>query len=314
MLNADYPTGQSRRRLVVGVKRGRALPLRWNSRGTARAISLFLFALLTACANEGRRDVAAVSIFGKACPECSESVRIDRAGRFEELEPHGLAAFDRRAADIAIRTLPLDELRRADRIGPLRNPAPVVIVAVTYRDGREERAPVPVGETASDGIEQLQRWTQFESIESSNIVSRDRRRSLSDSFRRGDLHAVALESLGCYGSCPRYVASFAANGIATIHRLGRRCAITARAIVPFHEVLEAASMAGAERLRPYYAIRAEDTFGARITFVTLTNVFVSYAPDRTSWGPEFLATESRLDQIVRDVHWAPALNLRRCAE
>lgn len=137
--------------------------------------------------------------------------------------------------------------------------------------------------------------------------------ALADAFRRGGLRTIALEARGCYGFCPTYLVTFASDGNATIHARGRNCDVHARAVVPFRRVVEAARSAGAAMLRPSYPARAVDTFGARITLATAHQVFVSDGPDSTSWGPEFLATESRLDQIVRDTNWFPPLDIPRCS-
>ena len=273
----------------------------------------FCVAVICGCARESGRDIAAISIFGKACANCLDGVTIQRGGRFEESRQHDLVAFDRRAAQEAFSSLPLDQLHHAPHLPELKAPATVVNVAVLFRDGRWEQAPVPLGQLGYDGISGLQRWTEFFAFRATAVVMNDRWRALSDAFQRYGFRSIGLEYAGCYGWCPAYAVTFASTGIATIRDRGPRCDVRAKAIVPFRRVLEAAASAGAARLQPFYPIRAVDTLGARITLVIAGRVFVSDGPDQTSWGSEFVATQSRLDQIVRDANWTPSLDLRRCA-
>ncbi len=140
-----------------------------------------------------------------------------------------------------------------------------------------------------------------------------RQRSIEMALRSGAPRSIALDMRGCFGWCPVYTATFAASGIATILDRGPHCRETAKAEVPFARVLEAARQAGAARLRPYYPIRSQDTVAARITLVTHDSTYVSDAPDASSWGTAFVATQSRLDQIVRDTAWMPRIDLKACA-
>jgi hypothetical protein len=203
----------------------------------SRVLGLLLLALLCACAHESNQDIVTVHILGRACPNCSDNLAIERGGTIAETgDARGLSVHDSPLAKEAI-----------------------------------------------------------------------------DDFRSGTLRAIGLEARGCYGWCPIYLVTFASDGNATIHARGPHCDVHAKAVVPFRRVLEAAGSAGAAALRPTYPIKAVDTFGARITLATAHQVFVSDGPDSTGWSPEFLATESRLDQIVRDTNWSPPLDIPRCS-
>jgi hypothetical protein len=276
-------------------------------------IALLFVVMLSACARESNQDIVSVTIIGKVCPACSDGVTINRGGRIEELGPHGITASNPRFAEQTITYLPLDEFRHAFTISTLTGPATMVGVWVAYRDGSHEHAAIPIGKVSYNGISRMQNWTEFSAWQATLVVMHDRWYGLMHSFQRSAFSSIRLESRGCYGWCPVYSVAFASDGIATIRDRGPRCDETAKAGVPFREVLDAASLGGAGRLRPYYPVEAQDTFSASIILVTPKKIFVSEGPDRTSWGSEFLATQSRLDQIVRDAVWTPKIDLRRCA-
>ncbi len=141
----------------------------------------------------------------------------------------------------------------------------------------------------------------------------ERRKALVDAFARNALRSITLEALGCYGTCPSYVVRFFADGHMTFEDKRIGCRETATAYLPFARVTEAARFAGAVFLRRRYDVRAIDTFGARITLTTTKNTFVSDGPDVQGWDPRFLATYSRLDQIVRDTTWSPRISVESCA-
>jgi hypothetical protein len=146
-----------------------------------------------------------------------------------------------------------------------------------------------------------------------NAVKPNSGKAIQTALLQHTMRSITLEMLGCYGWCPSYSVTFRSNGIATIHDHGPRCDVRAKANVRFERVLEAALYAGASRIRPYYPIKAVDSLAARITFVEEQGTYVSNGPDRNSWAPEFLATQSRLDQIVRDTQWVPRIDLQTCA-
>jgi len=277
-------------------------------------VSLLCVLLLSACVNESNSDIASVSITGNVCTNCSDALSITSDGEIKDISyPDSIVAFDpKRVADV-LKSIPIDELRNAaEHMPTLTSPANVVILAVSYRDGRQERAAVPMGLIAYQQIAKLQRWVEFAAFEATDATLANRRRAIESSLRRHTLRSITLEMLGCFGWCPSYTSTFNSNGVAAIQDHGPHCNVSGRTHVPFDQVLQAASLAGAW-LRPYYPIKAVDTLGARITFVTQHGAYVSEAPDRSSWGPEFLATQSRLDQIVRDVRWMPRIDLQRCA-
>jgi hypothetical protein len=147
-------------------------------------------------------------------------------------------------------------------------------------------------------------------LDSDEIV---RRRELVDAFSRNRVRTIELDALGCFGSCPRYVARFFADGHATFHDTRPECDEQASAHIVFDRIAEAARIGGAEALLPKYNFATQDVFAARIMIVTATKTYVSEGPDRMQWGPEFLATFTRLDQIVRDTTWTPSISLENCA-
>jgi len=278
------------------------------------AASLLSVLMLSACVNESNRDIASISIAGKACQNCSDALLIKSGGEIEDTDyRNSMTVSDPNGVGEMLKSLPLGELHNATRHMPtLTSPANVVILVVSYRDGRQEHAAIPIGQVAYNQIAKLQRWVGFWAFEATAAILANRWRAIQTSMRHRTMRSITLEMLGCYGWCPSYTATFSSNGAATIQDHGPHCNVSGRTHVPFDQVLQAASLAGAW-LRPYYPIKAVDTLGARITFVTQHGAYVSEAPDRSSWGPEFLATQSRLDQIVRDVRWMPRIDLQRCA-
>jgi len=279
----------------------------------ARVLGLLLLAVLCACTHESNQDIAVVQIHGRACPNCAEHLTIWRSGAISELTWHGLSGQNARVAGDAIDSLPLDELRQANPPPPFVGPATFASIVVSYRDGRYQQVPVPVDPGMFAGTRRLSQWMNTFAFEATEVLMKDRWRVLADAFRRGSFRAISLEARGCYGWCPIYLATFNSNGTATLHARGPRCDMRAKAIVRFRRVLDAVRSGHAATLRPAYPIQAVDTFGARITLTTAHQVFISDGPDSTSWGPEFLATESRLDQIVRDTKWSPPLDIPRCS-
>jgi hypothetical protein len=276
-------------------------------------VSLLSVLLLSACVNESNSDIASISIAGNVCANCSEALWIARDGEIKDMGyPDPMVSFDpNRVADV-FKSIPIDELHdAAGRMPTLTSPANVVILVVSYRDGRQERAAVPMGLVAYQQIAELQRWVGFAAFEATDATLANRRRTIETALRRRTMRSIRLEMLGCYGWCPSYAATFNSNGVAVIQDHGPHCNVAAKTRAPFNRVLGAASLAG--WLRPYYPIKAVDTPGARIILVTQHGEYVSLAPDRSSWGTEFLETQSRLDQIVRDARWAPAIDLQFCA-
>ena len=281
---------------------------------SACAALLLSVLALSACAHESNRDIASIWIIGKACQNCSGGLLIRSSGSIEDVDSQPpLTISEPRAVGDMLSSFPVDELHSAARHMPtLLGPANVVVLTVTYRDGRQERAPVPLGQLYNE-IAKLQRWVEVMPFQATNAVKPNSGRAIQAALLQHTMRSITQEMLGCYGWCPSYSVTFWSNGLATIHDHGPRCDLRARANVPFDRVLQAALYAGASRIRPYYPIKAVDSLAARITFVDEQGTYVSNGPDRNSWGPEFLATQSRLDQIVRDVRWTPHINLEACA-
>ncbi len=149
-------------------------------------------------------------------------------------------------------------------------------------------------------------------ILASDPVDIERRKELIDAFHRDRVRSIELDALGCYGSCPRYTARFSVDGRATLHDVRSECERTAVASIDFAHVVEAARIGGAEYLRPKYDFATVDVTAARITIRTRSKTYVSDGPDRTRWGPEFVTTFTRLDQMVRDINWRPRIALENC--
>jgi hypothetical protein len=124
----------------------------------------------------------------------------------------------------------------------------------------------------------------------------------------GRVRLVDLEMLGCFGHCPRYRVTFKHDGGAIF--TGARC--SARAHVPFGRVLHAINEAVG--MRPSYGDRANDEFGARVRIVTAHETIESIGINQATWGPQFLITWARLDQLVRDTNWTPALTSQACVD
>jgi hypothetical protein len=135
-------------------------------------------------------------------------------------------------------------------------------------------------------------------------VQRDAR--FSSDFAEGRVRVVELEMLGCFGHCPRYRVSFEHGGEALF--TAARC--HARSHVPFERVLQAIS--SAVGMRPSYGSEANDAFGARVRIVTVDDTIESTGIDIGTWGPELLVTWARIDQLVHDTNWTPALITPAC--
>jgi len=160
----------------------------------------------------------------------------------------------------------------------------------------------------------VQSWLVSAAETARRLTFRARERAISQALHDGiGLSSVTLRMLGCYGHCPVYAARFDANGTATYDsiRVPWAPARHAKASISMESVRAALAAAGAVGLEPTYPVRAVDTFGASIEFVIGGKPYTSDGPDATTWGPEFRSTVARLDQLVVDSKWVPALPERK---
>jgi hypothetical protein len=177
-------------------------------------------------------------------------------------------------------------------------------ILVSYRDGRSDYAAPIYG--------RLEAWAEGAAYQATQAFELPRENDIIGALRQDRMRFIKLEMLGCFGTCPRYDVTFRSNGTALLHLHGFNCEKTANAAIPFERVAYAAVRAGSASLRPLYRMRANDTEGARITLATRDQTYFSEGPDRTTWGPDFLAAVSRFDQLVRDATWVPRLDIDRC--
>ncbi len=129
----------------------------------------------------------------------------------------------------------------------------------------------------------------------------------------GALSQVVLRANGCFGTCPAYTVAFRSDGCARIDifDMPRRMKVQARAGVPFRRVTDALQAAGAGGLARHYPVRVMDAFGARLHLLYRDGfAYDSDGPDQTQWSPQFQAVVDRIDQLVLDTRWQPALPKR----
>ncbi len=246
----------------------------------ARTIgSLFAVLMMSACSNLSNSDISSKWIVGKACTNCAGTLFIKRDGQIiDENYPKSQTVMDRNAVAGMLAWFPKTEMNNAARHMPaITSPSNVVILVVTYREGKIERAAIPTGILIYDKIGRLQRWTQAAAFEATSALSLPRRRTIRSAIRRHKLHSITLEMLGCYGWCPSYKATFSSSGRATIRDRGLRCDVVARANISFGRVLAAVSY-NLAWLRPYYPISAVDTARARITVAIEHDPHISQTP------------------------------------
>lgn len=269
---------------------------------------------ITACsAGKSKSDAVSISIDGRACMYCVDHVEIRRNGALSFVASGIPDVSDVTISNRAFAQLPLDELTHPAP-SDIESNETTVDVWVGFSNGSSDHAVVPVDPNLIFSGSPLQRWIESTSFDATNRALGARRKAIYDAIRERNLRAIKLNMLGCYGSCPGYAVTFAANGLATIHDRGPGCDVRAAARVPFGPIIDAARSASAQLLRPRYPIRAVDTQGARIRIDTPRGIFTSFAPDSMTWGLEFVALQSRLDQMVRTIRWQPPVDIDACAK
>jgi len=265
--------------------------------------------MLCGCANESREDIDSIWINGKTCPTCLENLSFARNGLILAVDT-GAPVPSRKYAPATVNALldefPLPDLRvaadwtsRRKRISGY-----ATSLYVSFHDGRHEYA-API-----DG--RLETWAEMAAYRATRAFELPRWNDIGGALRQHRMRFIKLEMLGCFGTCPAYDVTFRSNGRALLHLRGFNCEKSANAVLTFRRVTDAAYRAGSAYLRPVYPIRAVDTEGARITLGTHDQTFVSEGPDSTTWGPAFLASVSRFDQLVRDATWVPPLDVDHC--
>ncbi len=283
----------------------------------ARAFLAAAFALVAvACGggpNRTTKDIASIVVTGDVCASCSKSLVVHADGRLEDISAGNEASIhDPRGANAMLASFPIDEFAAlVKRLPTITTPANMAIVIVLFHDGSFERAAVPVGNPLYDGIGNLQQWTTRVDTAASGELFANRWKAIDGALARRTMRYVVLESATTFGRCPVYTATFHRSNLVTLRERGIGCDRTSTLHGRFARVLEAISDSGGSRMHAYYPVLARHTSQARITLVTPDGTFVSTGPDRTSWGPEFLATESRLDQIVRDLRTPPSSVAKR---
>jgi len=280
-----------------------------QARAFFRALAVIL--ILCGCANERREDIESIWINGKTCPICLENLGFQGNGLILASDADAGALVPSRkyapaTTKVLLEEFPLADLQdAADRMSlRKRISGYATSLLVSFRDGRQVYA-API-----DG--RLEAWAETAAYQSTRAFELPRENDIMGSLREARMRFIKLEMLGCFGTCPRYDVTFRSNGMALLHLHDFKCERTAKARVPFERVADAASRAASAFLRPVYRMRAVDTEGARITLATRDQIYVSDGPDRTTWGPEFLAAVSRFDQLVRDAMWVPRLDHDRC--
>ncbi|MGC8485782.1 MAG: hypothetical protein ACP5O6_09145 [Candidatus Baltobacteraceae bacterium] len=132
--------------------------------------------------------------------------------------------------------------------------------------------------------------------------------AIGRALRTGGLTQVHLDMYGCYGNCPAYKLDIYRNDFARIRMQRIYCRpLIATATVPFNRVVRALAESDAPLLQPSYPTVSEDTPGASLTLRTKHASFTTAGPDVTGWDSIFSTTVARLDQIVLDTSWTPAL-------
>ena len=276
-----------------------------------RFFVLVLATVLGGCSHEANVDITAVSVAGRACQSCLDGILMQRDGTIRELKPRALATTDARITKSAIDDLPVEQLHQS-HFAPVVANANAVALAVAYADGHVDRVFVPAGDVVVEEIGRLQRWTRAFAVDGTNAMLATRQAALRNALDDPELTSITIEKRGCTGDCPATTTTFTVHGAATIRERSAHCEIHANAIVPFRSVLEAASPSEARNLRAVLKTGGADTLGVRLTFVTPNRIVALDGPNDASWGPDFLATENRLDQIVRTATWRPPLDLQTC--
>ncbi len=276
-----------------------------------RFFLLLLAATLGGCSHETNGDITAVSVAGRACPSCLDGILMQRDGRIAELKPRALATTDAQVTKAAIDDLPVDQLHTS-HFAPVVADANAVAVAVAYADGHVDRVFVPAGDAVVDEIGRLRRWARAFAVDGTDALLATRQAALRNALDDPELTSITIEKRGCAGDCPTTTTTFTVHGAATIRERNAHCEIHANALIPFRSVVQAASPSEARNLRAVLKTAGTDTLGVRLTFVTPNRVTALEGPNDASWGPDFLATENRLDQIVGAATWTPPLDLQTC--
>jgi hypothetical protein len=145
--------------LLIGARGAMAKPQPHDDMTFKVTPAMLLLALiLSGCVHESNRDITSIWITGKACQNCSSGLLIKRNGSIEDVDYQPpLTVLAPRAVGDLLSSFPLDEFHSTvSHMPTLIGPANVVILTVSYRDGRRERAAVPLGQLYNE-ISKLQR-------------------------------------------------------------------------------------------------------------------------------------------------------------
>ena len=273
--------------------------------GTAAMLSLF------ACGHsETNRDIAHVTIFYSECAHCSEKTYvINNDGTMAFGGTTSFVARDSRAAAAMIKSFPVDQLRWASSNNVrIRQSLTLAFVRVDFRDGTHVDASVPAADSPTyPEIGRLEGWLSLAMHVSRAVAFGPRARAIDEALKKNLLTSVRLEMFGCFGSCPAYTVTFTRQG-ATIVDSGPGCIRKARASIGINRVAAALREGEASQLLPAYPIQWVDTRGARITLVVNGRTYESEGRDAVTWQRPFDTTVARLDQIVSDAAWTPAID------
>jgi len=187
------------------------------------------------------------------------------------------------------------------------------MAAVSLENGTKFTASVLASTVGHTNRTPIQNWIVQAASIAQAIAMRDRMRSISQALRSGKgFGGARLQMNGCFGTCPPYTVWFAPNGTAAYdaRRTPFSHAVHASAAIPASNVRKILAQ-GATMLEPYYPIQAVDTMGASIDIEVNGHHYKSEGPDSSTWSPEFRSTVARLDQLVLDSRWTPALPVRK---
>ena len=172
----------------------------------------------------------------------------------------------------------------------------------------------PTGAARGDA-RALDRWASLTALLSNQAITRARRPFIARLQRLNDLRVVVFHSNGCYGRCPAYVATFYADGHATLQnpRYVEGAIANSTAAVPFPRVAALLANSNFATLQPQYPVEAVDTYGVSFEFDYRGGLqYTVSAPDSTAWSPQVAALAGAFGQLVRDSTWraTPHVSIR----
>lgn len=139
----------------------------------------------------------------------------------------------------------------------------------------------------------------------------DRYQALAPAIERArkldTLQTVQFTSIGCYGRCPAFVATFHRDGSASLDQprfvanIRRQHSI---ATVPFERVVAALRFADVASMPHEYGVHTVDTYGVSLHLSYQNGFTVDVdGPDSTSWDLQLAELVGALRQLVNDTDW-----------